>query len=328
MSTRGLSRMMTEDPWAGLAAGEARRMSASIAHDLFWIRLGRSEFGIAFLIPDDATALPRLPTVRNLDIRVRELDEGRGLVIELRDSALIDVFVVLCRDIMTTVAEVESHADALEIAVRRALRWHHLLRGGTADRLSPEEQRGLVAELHFLRLLVDRIGPRAAIEAWRGPLGAAKDFEMPAACIEVKARRGAARPEVRISSEDQLSDVEGLALFLRVSDVDLGRPDEPATLTHHVTETEALFRDADPVAFLLWETAIGATGYDPRHDYSDRTWHLARSRTHAVRDGFPRITRPIAVGVSRVTYAIALDACRDFLIDDDTFWSTLLDQGG
>ena len=102
---------------------------------------------------------------------------------------------------------------ALSMTLQRTKRWHYLLQGGKTGGLTVEEQRGLVGELAFLRDLVTELGPRTAIEAWTGPSGSAKDFELINSCIEVKGHRAAANPSISISSENQLADVEGARVF-------------------------------------------------------------------------------------------------------------------
>jgi hypothetical protein len=195
------------------------------------------------------------------------------------------------------------------------MRWHHLLRGGRLGLLSLEEQRGLMGELRFLGHLIDLIGPRAAIEAWKGPSGSSKDFELGGCLVEVKARRGASKPHVQISSEDQLADVPGCRLFLVVSPIDAVVKPYGRTLTDHVMELERLFSVSEPGAYDLWEEAIAETGFDFADDYSERRWMIGESLFHEVRDDFPRVTPPVPVGVSGIKYSIGLDACAAYVVD-------------
>jgi hypothetical protein len=204
----------------------------------------------------------------------------------------------------------------LKRAVQRTRRWHHLLRGGSLRTLSIEEQRGLVGELSVLRNLVDAIGPAAAIDAWTGPAGTAKDFELGSVCIEVKAKRNAAKPFAHISSEDQLADVPGARLFLHVADVASAIKPQGQTLHDHVAQTEKLFEPATP-AFDLWEAAIASTGYETTQEYEDRRWELVGHKDYEIVEGFPRIELPLVTGVSAVKYSIALDACTPFEVQGE-----------
>jgi hypothetical protein len=308
----------SEDPWHGLSAGsiDARRVSREGRHDFFWALSGLSEPGLVLRLTTGADEPRPLPRLRNLDIAFRDVEGGRALVILLKDGEQRELFAGLCEDIVRASEAASENQDALVRAIRRTTRWHHLLRGGRADLLSLDEQRGLLGELQFLMRLVGLIGPRAAIEAWRGPAGASKDFELDCILVEVKARRGAARPHVQISSEDQLSDVPGTRLFLVVSAIDAAIKPNGLTLTDHVRAVERIFAEADTESFRLWDEAIHASGFDQDDDYSDRRWNLGLTLDHEVEGDFPRIVTPLMPGVASVRYSISLDACAGHRLED------------
>lgn len=307
-----------DDPWHGLSAGsiDARRVSREGRHDFFWALSGLSEPGLLLRLTRGADEPRPLPKLRYLDIAFRDVEGGRALVILLKDGEQRELFAGLCEDVVRASEAASDNQDALVRAIRRTMRWHHLLRGGRGDLLSLDEQRGLLGELQFLMRLVGLIGPRAAIEAWRGPAGASKDFELDRILIEVKARRGAARPHVQISSEDQLSDVPGTRLFLIVSAIDAAIKPNGCTLTDHVGAVEKVFVEADTESFRLWDEAIHASGFDHDDDYSDRRWNLGMTLDHEVEGDFPRIVTPLLPGVASVRYSISLDACADHRLAD------------
>lgn len=302
------------DPWEGLSPGgiDGRRVDRSGQHDYFWIVSEKSEPGLLLRLTPGTEEIKPLPKMRNLDVAYRETGGGKALVLLLRDEEQRELFASLCQDIVRAGEEASDNDGALRRSVRRTLRWHHLLRGGKSGLLSIEEQRGLVGELEFLKRLAGLLGPRAAIEAWKGPAGSSKDFELNRCLVEVKAKRGAAKPFVQISSEDQLSDVDGCRLFLLVSSVDAAIKPNGLTLTDHVMVMDKLFGAADPEAYSLWEEAIFAAGFSFDDDYSDRRWSVGKGIEFEVIDGFPRIVTPLATGVSSVRYSISLDACSPF----------------
>lgn len=308
----------TDDPWHGLSPGsiDARRVSREGRHDFFWITSGLSEPGLLLKLVAGTDEPRPLPKLRNLEIAFRDIEGSRALVILLKDGEQRELFAGLCEDIIRAGEAALNNQEALARVVHRMMRWHHLLRGGRADLLSLEEQRGLLGELQFLQRLVLLVGPRAAIEAWRGPAGASKDFELDGALVEVKARRGAAKPHVQISSEDQLSDVPGTRLFLVVSAVDAVIKPNGLTLNHHVRATEKIFVEADAESFLLWDEAIHASGFDHEDDYSERRWNLGPTIDHEVEGEFPRIVTPLLLGVNSVRYSVSLDACAKYRLDD------------
>ena len=320
---------MTDDPWKALAAGgvDARRVDPDGRYDFFWVVSGNGEPGLLLRVAAGMKEPKKLPKMRSLDVGFRTVAGERALVLILKDAEQRELFATLCLDVVRATEAADQADDALLRAIRRVLRWHHLLRGGRSDLLSLEEQRGLVGELQFLHRLIDMIGPYPAIEAWKGPSGSAKDFELDRHLVEVKARRGAAKPYVQISSEDQLADVDGCRLFLVVSSVDAAIKPNGMTLTDHVLVLERLYAAAEPDAYHLWELAIADTGFSFDDDYSDRRWTIGKTTEFEVLDGFPRIDVPLRTGVSGARYSIAIDACAPFTIDPEVLDTTIREGG-
>lgn len=304
------------NPWLGLGYDEARRVNRKGCHDFFWAVVENDNVALALVLPSDTQKIMPLPRIKSLDICYRKLGSRDALIVALRDPEQVELFANLCMDIVSAAEQGETPSDALDRTVQRTLRWHHLLRGGSSERLSVEEQRGLVGELHVLQLLCDEIGAEAAIEAWRGPEDGAKDFELHGMCMEVKARRGAAKPQVQISSADQLADVAGADVFLLVHDVDAAIKPEGMTLSDHVQVVEDIFQSSTLAAYGTWERLLAAAGFDWVHDYSDRRWTVGKRVTFRVEEGFPRIPSPVPMGVLNVKYSVALDACAAFSITD------------
>lgn len=316
ISMREPSKMIIKDPWDGIEPGIARRVDRNGRHDFFWARMPDRSPALILQISDDTPEVLPLPRLRNVGVFYRVVDGRNCYCITLGDRAHIDLFETLCRDVVMTAEAAEDQNSALQRAVRRTMRWHHLLRGGRAKGLTLEEQRGLVGELAFLRDLVGQIGALRAVEAWRGPEESAKDFELPGLYIECKARRSASYPRVRISSEVQLMDIPEARLLLRVQDVDTALQEEGMNLIGHVEMTCRLF-DEDIEAQDIWDQRLFGTGYDPEEIEANRKWHLGIVRFFEVREGFPRIIPPLPQGVEDVTYAIRLDACADFEISTE-----------
>ncbi|WP_227548858.1 MULTISPECIES: PD-(D/E)XK motif protein [Marinobacter] len=306
----------TTDPWSKLTNDEARRVSVAGQFDFFWVVLEKNTPGLMLRLPQLPLSPPKLPKLKNLSLSFRKAGVSPAFVIALNERSQIEVFETLCRDVVAAGEAAGNVGDALLRAVQRTQRWHYLLRGGSQRGISVEEQRGLVGELAFLREAASGIGPEAAIDAWKGPSKSSKDFEFIGCCVEVKARRVAAKPFVSISSEEQLADVEGCRLFLRVWNISSAISPDGLTLHDHVKMTAAHFEDS-VAAFDQWEEAIFATGYDPDNDYSDRRWHLGGSQTYEIMDGFPRVSVPLPFGVEMVSYSLSLEACSNFETNAD-----------
>ena len=306
-----------DTPWSGLEAGkiDTRRVDASAKWNWFWAVMPRADVALVLQLKGLPTPTPDLPNLRSLEIRFQTLPGGPILYIRLKEAAQLELFETLCRDVMAAGEVAESEAEALERALSRTFRWHHLLRGGRLDVLSEDEQKGLIGELEVLKLLITELGAKAALGAWKGPSGAPKDFELDADCIEVKARRGASQPFVNISNEYQLADVPGHRLWLSVLAVDKVQSPNGHTLSEHVSEVTKILGQTAPSLIQELDLRLAEAGYDARHDYSAWRWTASSPEFHSVAESFPRIVAPVPLGVSTVTYAIALSACAPFLTD-------------
>lgn len=306
--------MPHDTPWSGLEAGkvDTRRVSASARWNWFWAVMPRADVALVLQLGDLPKPTPDLPKLRNLEIRFQTLPGGPILYIRLKDNAQLELFETLCRDVMAAGELAETEAEALERAIGRTFRWHYLLRGGKLEVLSEEAQKGLIGEIEVLKLLIANIGAKPALTAWTGPSGAPKDFELKADCIEVKARRGASQPFVKITNEHQLADVPDRRLWLAVLAVDKVQSPHGMTLTEYVAEVTELLERTEPSAIMDWDLHLADVGYDVLHDYSAWRWIVSAPDFHAVTDGFPRIAAPVPLGLSSVSYALALSACTPF----------------
>lgn len=321
--------ILNNTPWAGLEAGkvDTRRVKASGRWSFFWAVLTRSDAALVLQLSQLPNPLPDLPKLRSLDIHFQTLPGGPILCIRLNDAAQVELFETLCRDVVASAETAEDEAAALQKAIGRTFRWHHLLRGGKDDLLPEEAQKGLIGELKILTLLVENMGAKAAIETWTGPSGAPKDFELRSDCIEVKARRGASQPFVKISNEYQLAEVEGRRLWLAVLTVDKVQPPNGLTLADHVAALARTLERSAPSAIPQFDLRLADAGYDPMHDYSAWHWQTSEAEFFAVEDPFPRLAAPVPLGVSNLSYSLSLDACAPFNTDWATIRATLFEEG-
>ena len=316
---------MGEDPWAGIDppsvanAVAARRVDANLPWNFFWARGLDGRVLLTLRHAADSAPSTHLPRLRDIEVTLSPPDESNTqlLALKLLDSSQRDIFQTLCEDIVSTASRAVSEAGAVSAALVRTWRWHHLLRGGRGTPLSLEEQKGLIGELFVLeRLLLPRLDAPSAATAWRGPLGAPKDFEIARVAIEAKTRRGGATPSLAITSESQL-DEEGVdALFLHVVELDEAPTAAAArgVTLHDVAERirESLL-SLDPGACGILETRLSAAGYRMEDDYSGHRWMEGASRIYLVTDDFPRIaSREVRSGVSNVRYAVSLVDCEPF----------------
>jgi len=317
---------MTEDPWSDItppaltARISARRVDRPTPWGLYW---GVDADRNMLLILQHACEIGRprrLPTLRGLRVEEQSADDSpeQRIVIRLTDREQRDIFLRFCHDIVDATVVAGTEEQAVERFLARTWRWHWLLRGGRDDRLSDEEQKGLIGELVVLeRHLIPALGAPGAVRCWIGPLNASHDFEISRVRLEAKAQ-GAAPPRVIISSEHQLDCGDGDTLLLYVTEVVTAAEGTSSafTVTEFADRVRSMIAGDDMVAVELFEERLSAAGFDWTDDYSDRRWLIGSESLYEVRDAFPRITPSMfPVGIDKVRYSISLPECEAFRVE-------------
>lgn len=310
---------MRPDPWAdiGRAGGSLtlRRVDATHPADFFWARDAEGRCALVLVVAVGVVVNEARPTLNGIEIiEAPDQDGKHAFVLVLKREEDRELFRHLCDDIVEACRSKVGDQAVLSSTIRRAWKWHSLLRGGPSQRLSPEEQQGLIGELLFLERLVDHLKPKAAIEAWRGPLDEPKDFAFSDRAVEVKARH-VGKDAVKISSEHQLQVVEGQKLSLTVVALSpsTGEAGESISLDSLVQRLRDKMAALDPSADEGFDARLLSAGYSPDHDYSDTWWLPVATSAYAVGEGFPRIeAASLPEGLNLVTYWLRLDRCAPF----------------
>lgn len=326
---------MNNDPWSSIDANvqdgaiNGRRVDANLPWGLFWALGVNQRCLLVFRHQAVSHFKTRLPKLKGLEVAFTEPDQHGAciLFLKLLDPAQRDIFYQLCSDIVSVTSNAKNEPEAVSLFLTRTWRWHHLLRGGLDQKLTKEEQKGLIGELLVIeKLLLPNLSPCDAVAAWTGPLGAPKDFEIGRLCIEAKARRGAATPFITISSEHQL-DTSGVdALYLHVVELDgaIGEAPDALTVTLVADRVRERISIHDVDAAYLFERLLMSSGFRWEDDYKDSRWIEGISSIFEVRDAFPRITSTaVPSGVSNIKYSIALKDCIAFRVVPDEFENKL-----
>jgi hypothetical protein len=325
------------DPWSALekpsrgSGVSARRVDVDHPFDFFW---GTDLHGTPLFIFEYSSEVSyddRRPRLKEIRIFEPPPDGARArFIMELCRVENREIFHHLCLDILESTRECPDQKAALATLVRRTWRWHAMLKGARDGRLSPESQKGLIGELCILeRVMLRAFEPWSALEFWRGPEGATKDFSAGSVGIESKARRGSASPFVVISSESQLDREMLRSLFLAVTNVDEGSAGMLGALTldQHVARIADDIYDRASGALGYFESRLAEAGYSEDDDYSDYRWVAGDTRWYRVTDRFPCISvSQLPPGVRDVSYRIDLATCSEWEETESTVLEEL--QGG
>jgi hypothetical protein len=317
---------LTDNPWRTVpiptdpAAVSARRVDENGRWNFFWGRDSAQRYSLILRFSPAAAPQQPLPRLRGVEVVIAaaKAEEPPSLVLSLIDASLRDVFLQLCNDVMASAASAASEREAVSTTVARTWRWHYLLRGGNSGLLSGDEQKGLIGELLVLeRYLLPTMAALEAVTAWRGPLGAARDFTVGPTGIESKARTATLATTALISSEFQLDDAETPSLFLHVCAIDTAHEDTDAGYT--VTDVATRVRDRisaqDAHACERFLAVLAASGFRFEDDYSQQRWSGGERSIYRVADAFPRIMPgSLPQGISAVKYSVNLAECAAFIV--------------
>lgn len=246
-----------------------------------------------------------------VDMRLADVPDRQRLVLTLARHVDTDLFQGLCETLIESLRAVDDSATALAVTLAHLKRWKAFL-SGRRSTMSPEQVRGLFAELQMLRsLYAARTTPSMAVVAWTGADRVQQDFIFGDEAIEVKSLSGRERNSVRISSEDQLESLTSslyLAVY-RLSEM----PESPQSTSLNDLVAQIDGELGDPEALEDFARKLSAYGYAPLHDYDSPRFTVSDLKAYRVEEGFPRLVRSgLPTGIARLSYDIELETIRPF----------------
>lgn len=322
-----MSLSKPDDPWSGIPASTTQQVGRRIddihALAIFWVLSAEGSPGILFRDIDPAAIPRQLPRPRGVAV-VRPDGGEPQVALFLLTPEHRDVFLTLCRDVVG-ISGSQPDATAATLALfRRLSHWQAMLRVGSLAEMTPNEVRGLMAELWVLDALRQRCGMAGAVRAWVAPFDHPQDFALGGGIIEVKARLAGSRPWVSISSLEQLESGH-LPLHLMV--VELASSDAEGALSLN-SMVDALSQHAADTASALeaeLHEALLRRGYFRSPRYDELRYTASGVRSYRVEEDFPRITRSQTDrSIATATYCIDLTAIGSFEWEvEDTFTAVL-----
>jgi putative PD-(D/E)XK family protein DUF4420 len=230
------------------------------------------------------------------------------------DGAGHDAFDLLGNALIN---ELEAGAPIIDAVKGTVARWRRFWGAAPPEGLSPEEVRGLFAELWFL--LVWSLPHGDPVERWVGPTATRHDFQWPRWAIECKATTSVRGHIHRINGLDQLDPPLNGRLYL----FSLRMREEPSASNSLITLVEAITHRlaANPVDLDLFETRLAAAGYSIVHSdrYREIRFRVVDERLYVVAHGFPRLSAASFVGglppaIERVEYEVNLEVCPELCL--------------
>lgn len=304
---------MTENPWHGLTAPQVGSLSARRADpvhpfDYFYALNAEGQLMLVLQLGSSVTSDPDLPRLKGL--RVQWIDKTHALHLVLAKRQDVDLFALLCRDLIACTAGAKSDAGCLDVLFARLLKWQRLLSKGGPRQLDAHEIRGLFAELIFFQKeLLSRFGP-AVIQAWKGPSGFPQDFAADDKVFEIKSHLVGAKQSVRVSSPSQLW-VDSADLYLCV--YHLAEVSEGGKSLGSLIDEVATNLSTSASASEDFEEKLASLGFLDLPEYRVQEFAVVKRDVFSVTEGFPRIIpSTLMAGIHEVTYGIQLSALTPF----------------
>ena len=309
------------NPWAAIEK-PASDLNVRLTDEIHPLRLywgvdSKNRYSFAF--DAAAAALPpkrSLPVLSGIELCL-VLQGIRGkILLVLQDNKDWEIFFALCSDLIRATHLIGDETSGSAVILRRLQRWQELLRRNRPQILSPEEIKGLMGELLFLRNpLAATFGFDTAVTAWRGPEQAPQDFAAGETAIEVKCQAGGSRPAVRISSADQLCPQlpDGyLVVYTLARQTEC--PPGMVSLNSLVSDLRKELVSASAAARERFDDLLYLAGYLPREEYDEDRFSVVEVKSYQLVDGFPRVlAKSLSPGIEALSYTLRLEHCVKFL---------------
>ncbi|KPY98525.1 Uncharacterized protein ALO43_01924 [Pseudomonas tremae] len=244
-------------------------------------------------------------------------DDGRwSLLLILEEIALLEIFSLLCSDLIESSRDISDAEEALAFVFQRLASWRLLFERGNLGLLSESEVRGLCGELLHLYNLNENYGCSLSVSSWVGPYLADQDFQMDTIAWEVKTVRPSVS-DILISSERQLdSSVREVVLVVyeiaNCSAISVGT----FTLNSLVKKLRASI-NASYDSRVVFDKALFRAGYIERSEYDEINLVVRGVSSYSVGLGFPCITKTMLPnGISETKYKLDMSLCETFKVSD------------
>jgi len=238
-----------------------------------------------------------------------------SIVLTLKNNADWPIFSKICLDLCDIASEASTEDKAVELFHNRLLYWQYFLKRNSGDKLSKEEQIGLIGELLFLeKYILSQYDTLDSINFWTGADADVQDFFIGGKRIEAKVCISPSKNDVHISSLQQLYDAE-CPIYLAVAYIGAASADAGVafSLASLAGRIASRLREKSMPAYELFVKKLASVGMFLDGTYADDFYAANKFKAFAVRGDFPRITpKDVKKGITRAKYIINLDYCQAY----------------
>ena len=276
--------------WNDINYQEGGSLRLAVKHPLEWYVRYATKEQKSIVIVSDAPA-DKIESSKSIEAACNIRKDGRYAVsFTLVNRDQEDVFITMSSDIIEFSRIEAQPRESLKRVLRRYAAWMKLLDHKRSAFLSANAQKGLLAELFFLKENIERgMKPSDAISGWVGPDGADQDFVYEDGWHEIKAT-GASSSQVTISSIEQLDNpAKGELVVFRI---DKCAPAHAGAVTlYEIVHNLFGMMASEASALDDFVLKLGSVGYIDMNEYKNQCFAVSARQSYYINDVFPRIRR-------------------------------------
>lgn len=292
--------------WDSIDYHNGGSLQLAIPHALEWHVRYVTENQKSIVIVSDIPA-DNITSSQSIEASCSQRKDGKyAISFTLVNRSQEDVFISMSNNIIEYSKDETTTIAALTKVLHRYAQWLKLLEHKRSTLLGTNSQKGLIAELSFLKETIDRgMSPADALAGWVGPNDADQDFVYPDGWHEIKAT-GASSTMITISSVEQLdNDPPGELVVFRI---DKCAPAQSGAVTLyqlvHTMLSKLLLTPNVIDTFLL---KLASVGYIDMQEYDNVHFVISAKKHYEVNDTFPKLSRAdLPKEISNAEYQIDL----------------------
>lgn len=237
--------------------------------------------------------------------------------INLLHTKYAEIFLILCTDLLNVLAAKSSDERITLINLNKRLDyWRQFLKRSKVDKLTTEEEIGLIGELLILKNLLEIDSSFNFMDVWKGPLGATHDFINHGVSIEVKTSTIKRKRFVKISSEFQLDVDASEKLFLAHLEI---IENVSSSNFFNLVTLEASIKEILPIdVHAIFDGFLACVGYKhiDAYYYEKNKYSLAEGACYRISENFPRLTNEnLSPNISDVQYKLNLSGLDPYKVE-------------
>lgn len=292
--------------WNSIDYHDGGSLQLAVPHALEWhVRYAAKNQKSIVIVSD--VPVDNVTSSQCIEAACNQRRDGKyAISFTLVDQNQEDVFISMSSDIIEYSKDEVTRDGALTKVIRRYTQWLKLLDHKRSTLLGSNAQKGLIAELSFLKDTIDSgMNAADALSGWVGPDGADQDFVYSDGWHEIKAT-GASSVTVTISSVEQLDGtIPGELIVYRI---DKCAPAQVGAISLYRLVHEVILKLIyNPGLVEDFVLKLASVGYIDMQEYDN--WHfvISAKQRYEVNETFPKLARSnIPTEIANAEYQLDL----------------------